>query len=117
MYAIAGTIDLAARNPFVTLHQIEPVLPNLAEGGTRESPVPQDASHVRRIATQDRQRIALPTPRDQRDLVPLLLEQREECADKSFPTAVHAVLLPHQRHTNRCRARRPYRIRVKQLHG
>src|SRR5712691_4880959 len=97
MHAVAGAVDVAARDALVRLHDVEAHAPPRLARGACERPVAPQVADVKGIDAQQAPRTpALAAARDQRDLGPRALERRQGAGNKPLGAPIRAVTLPHQ---------------------
>src|SRR5207249_698957 len=95
MHAVAGAVDVAARDALVRLHQIESVPPPGPARGLREGPVAPQVAEVEWVDLQVLARApALFLSRQERDIDPGSFQRRKRPADEALRPAVGAVALP-----------------------
>ncbi len=101
VHPVTGAVDVATRNAFVRLHDIEGTAGDLTAHRTCEAPVAPQAADVKRIAADHAPGGSDPRARDHGDCDTLLAERAERPFDEAFGAAVSAVALSHQGETHR----------------
>src|SRR3954462_6014570 len=98
VHAVAGAIDIAARDTLVRLHDVEPLAPPRGARGARKRPVAPHLADVEGINAQHAARApALRLARDQRHLGAGALERRQRPGDEALGAAIGRVALAHDR--------------------
>src|SRR3979490_95049 len=111
MHAVAGAVDVAARDALVRLHDVEALAPPGLARGARERPgapkvahlTGRDAHGARMVADMkgtDAQQAprapAFAAARDQRDFRPRALERRQGAGNEPLGAPIGVVALPYQ---------------------
>src|SRR5262249_22936011 len=95
--AVAGAVDVAARDALVRLDQVEAAAPELGAHRPRETPVSPDATDMERVAADHATGVPYPLAREQGDRDALRVERVDRPLDETLGAAVRVVALPHQR--------------------